>query len=1048
VTPHSRVSAALQGNSHQTPTEAAFLLVYHASWRIRYQSNNPRERTDMSDQHPDSPHPARSQPFSFEIRRLVLVDSAGFCYIEIPVDQHALLLGSGNLGKSSLLNSLRLFLLPENNFRNSRLKFAFRNASAGSYYSKEESFQHYFPGMHSFLIMEVRNPVGTHCQILHRSQSQTRELGYGRIFVPAPYSELRPLFWDTTGDDDGIGRAVPNLSLRTLTEAAKKYSRDSVFTSDTARLRSMLYASEMMSQEAMRYCVLPLSDIDDRRVESLRTLILLLFEMSANDKAMAAAVASIVEADKKFSADALDFDIDQFLRRHEDLKAQDEGLTTVEREQSRYDRLYTAYHRYRELAQTQHEFAAFRDGLSAVLVSTKAQRAALADTLGARESELKSLRQKVAELERAVQESSGALRENEKMQKRADSDQRDGEVLLSRYSGMRPDQVEDMLKDERNALEQQLNALQNEAQAEQQRLRLSQKIQTVQKQMETLDLRIAGAEFQLGRQLEASVAAPLRAVEPRLLQASPGRPLEPEQLAQINGFASLFKRQTADGLTGVFDWFDISFNDTPQETENLQAQRKSLSIEQANLQDQLADLDVTGSGPDERPQKIDKLKKELTSTQKDLVLLQRLAGAELRLADIATAIEQNRELQAEQEEALKTQQAELQSCQSRVAADRAAVATIDSQQSGLFALEQEVRNLQSRIRHLEHATTEAPLPTESIKAEQLSQIRLQLEDFEQLRMTVLSHIREFAMVGIIDHGDGQRTHESPSSATIREAYQALETIFSELPARRELLRKQIQGHNETVASYRQALKANDEHIRRFERSLNKELEDVTINDLAEVRVDIHCHPKFRNLVEESAAIDPFSAELLSDAFYERLKVFVAEFFDSNATGVSPARHHGYRLTMDRVITGISYRTRKENQSTLDRKGQSTSTTALINLELVQRLLRRVLYPGIRLEFPMVLDELASVDVSQVPALLERLKRQGFNLFAAATHSASPELIYQIGRHFEIGQMRTARPYDKKRTLVFWGGAEGFASESEFGGWFSQEQSELLEHDGG
>lgn len=58
--------------------------------------------------------------FTFGVRRLVLVDSAGFCYVEIPVDNHGLILGPGNLGKSSLLNSLRLFLLPENNFKNSR----------------------------------------------------------------------------------------------------------------------------------------------------------------------------------------------------------------------------------------------------------------------------------------------------------------------------------------------------------------------------------------------------------------------------------------------------------------------------------------------------------------------------------------------------------------------------------------------------------------------------------------------------------------------------------------------------------------------------------------------------------------------------------------------------------------------------------------------------------------------------------------------------------------------------------------------------------------
>jgi hypothetical protein len=131
---------------------------------------------------------------------------------------------------------------------------------------------------------------------------------------------------------------------------------------------------------------------------------------------------------------------------------------------------------------------------------------------------------------------------------------------------------------------------------------------------------------------------------------------------------------------------------------------------------------------------------------------------------------------------------------------------------------------------------------------------------------------------------------------------------------------------------------------------------------------------------------------------------------------------------------------------MDRKGQSTSTTALINLELVYRLLKRVLYPGVKLSFPMVLDEMASVDISQMPSLLERLGNQGFNLFSAATHSASSELIYLIGRHLEVGQMRTAHPYSIQRTLVFWGGAEGFTNGEPLSHWADQAQSSLLEQD--
>ncbi|HBF92372.1 MAG TPA: hypothetical protein DDX13_01810, partial [Marinobacter adhaerens] len=185
--------------------------------------------------------------FNFGIRRLVLVDSAGFCYVEIPVDNHGLILGPGNLGKSSLLNSLRLFLLPENNFKNSRKKFAFRNASAGSFYSNEESYQHYFPSQFSFLIMEAENPAGVHCQILYRDSAS--QLSYARAFVPVGYDQLRPLFWNGDGED-GIGQAVPELSFSRLSEALKKFSKDTRLVNEPAKLKQMLYSSELMNADA------------------------------------------------------------------------------------------------------------------------------------------------------------------------------------------------------------------------------------------------------------------------------------------------------------------------------------------------------------------------------------------------------------------------------------------------------------------------------------------------------------------------------------------------------------------------------------------------------------------------------------------------------------------------------------------------------------------------------------------------------------------------------------------------------------------------------
>jgi hypothetical protein len=50
------------------------------------------------------------------VRQLVFVNSAAYAYTQIPqirVDQHTALLGANHLGKTPMLNALKLFMLPE-----------------------------------------------------------------------------------------------------------------------------------------------------------------------------------------------------------------------------------------------------------------------------------------------------------------------------------------------------------------------------------------------------------------------------------------------------------------------------------------------------------------------------------------------------------------------------------------------------------------------------------------------------------------------------------------------------------------------------------------------------------------------------------------------------------------------------------------------------------------------------------------------------------------------------------------------------------------------
>ncbi|MCW9010158.1 hypothetical protein [Marinobacter sp.] len=971
---------------------------------------------------------ASASTFTFGIRRLVLVDSAGFCYVEIPVDNHGLILGPGNLGKSSLLNSLRLFLLPENNFKNSRKKFAFRNASAGSFYTNEESFQHYFPSQFSFLIMEAENPAGSHCQILYRDNAS--QLSYGRAFVPVSYDQLRPLFWN--GDDeDGIGQAVPELSFTRLSEALKKLSKETRLVNDPAKLKTMLYSSELMNADAVRYSVLPLGESDERRVQSLRTLILLLFEMKADDQAMANAVASIIEADKKFADDAFDFNIDDFLNRHDQLKQQQSQLNRIEKERHRFEKLNRDYQAYQTLLRSQHEFAAFRDGVTNALADIAAKRGAALEAFNDQNDTLRHVLQTLKKLEQDASGLKGEIRSADRRIKQAEQSQKDGELLISQYGDMTLQEIAEIQTEELESKKGHLAALKSAAQAEIRLEQIQRKKQDLERKLETLKDRESKQQWQLQNQLDETTAAPLRAVDPRLMMASPGQDLDADSKATIEAFARLF----APNDRG-FDWFDTEYENQPARHTNFAEQRHYIEGELHGLEKERSELADTANQEHDRPQLIERTDKEIRSIEKDLETLQRYPAAATTLRDATEEKKAAEEQLAKLDEQARLEQEKQDAVQAKATRAKAEKDRTEERERELAALSKSVGTVEHRFPHLRAVEAEQPLDIDRVSAPAFDGLQSQLDDLEERRRNILDHLRQFVYLGIHEDTEGELQKDSPASSVIRSTFKSLSDLFAGMAERWNVLEQQVGIHNETVASYRQALKSNHEHIARFEAQLNRELDGVRINDLVEIRVDIHTDPKFRNLVEEANNIDPYGNQLQSDAFYDRLRVFVADFFGEQGGSK--------RLTMDKVITGISYRTRKENAANLDKKGQSTSTTALINLELVYRLLKRVLYPGVQLSFPMVLDELASVDISQMPSLLERLRKQGFNLFSAATHSASAEVIYLIGRHLEVGQMRTARPYSKERTLVFWGGAEGFTGGEPLSHWADQTQNSLLE----
>jgi GTPase SAR1 family protein len=953
-----------------------------------------------------------SSQYKFEIKRIVLVDSAGFCFVELPVDEHAILLADGNVGKSSILNSLRLFLLPENNFKNSKNKFAFSTPKNDGFYDNEESYQHYFPSKYSCLILEVCHQYAgvesSHCQILHASSGY---LSYSRIFTPLAFDEIRHLFWQLDGDEDGIGYRVNSLSSGEIFKSLKSLHKDTLTVKDNNKLRELLYANEQLVPENMRYSVFPLAESDDARIESLRTLVLLLFEMNSGSATVARAVANIIEADKKFSGDELDFNIEEFLGKHDELKAQEQELVNIANLMPNYQNLAKKFAQYCRFQKADKDFSAFYLTLTKQLIEHKKQQQEYALAFNNAQTELNGnknyLRDIGIELKVSEKEQAKLTAKQANLEKSLDK----AKLLLSAYVDTPVSDIIEMFNDDIADMKKDLLAHQDDAASERRIGELKQKIQSNELQQKNLTNKIAREEFSLSKQLSKEAWQVIASVNKRMALANPGKVLTAEQVDGFTAFTKLFEINN-DGFT----LFDEVFAKQSQTIVDDSALRLS-DVESELLADKksLSLLEQSKGNALTNASEIKRLTRDIKLAEDELALIKMLEVNNViyheQGQELETCNYQVTQLLAQQQTAQQT----ARDSQEQVEQAKTKRDFCNQQLNNLVQLNKHAEQIKTRYPRCQQAVDKLINENSAIELSEavLNNIEDQLHSLGALSSDLQQGLANFVHENIIVNQDDILS-QAPSFAIIRHAFDALEDVYNNLGARQTMLNEQVFVHNESVQSYMHLLQQNFDYIKGFEASLNRDFSHISINDLDAISVEIHIDKRFENLVLELANVDLYAEQLVSDNFYARLRAFASSGIFAKSS---------QRLTMDKIIANLSYKTRKQDQTQWQTKQQSNSTTALINLKLVQILLKRLRASGYDLMLPLVLDEVATVDVKQFDWLLNDIKTSGFNLFAASTHSASSQLIYKIGRYHEIGAMRTEKPYSKERTLVYWGGAE-------------------------
>ncbi|TOE79639.1 hypothetical protein CGJ38_19615, partial [Vibrio parahaemolyticus] len=553
------------------------------------------------------------------ISRLIVIDSAGVAIAEIDLREGGILIGGGNIGKTSILNAIRLFLLPEENFKDSKNKFGFSDKE-GNFYSNDECFEHYFPSSTSFLILECDNYLGgpiSHCQILYRGSSE--KLDYRRMFTSLRYEQIRHLFWDDNAGDDGIGGRVDDLTLSKVQAFLKREDKHFKSLVRSSAIKEVIYANQLLDIDAMRFCLFPLSSTKDADVDAFRALVRLLFDMKTGSDTVRLAVANIIESRKKERKDELNFDIDAFISHNEMLSRRELILKKIESLRPEFDKLALSH---QQLASNKHA----EDALMQYAMMLDSRIIQEKQILEQEEKQLTLQKEKVGSAKKACDDTldkqktlQGEINALSRRQKKLDDAVQKTTLIVNQYDAS--ETIESIISGHREHLADKEQALALKQDAEKRQAELEAIKQEVGK-LEEMEARyltsVNAQEYKLFNQLPESVWMKLAAVNLEVAESNPTRPLTLSEQQVIESFTDLLEEKDQH-----YTFWGLELN--PIQVEDRESDQIRLSKVQETLgrkRKRMLDLNAMDSQSRfERVKDISALETEIKRTQNEICLL-------------------------------------------------------------------------------------------------------------------------------------------------------------------------------------------------------------------------------------------------------------------------------------------------------------------------------------------------------------------------------------------------------------------------------------------
>ena len=906
---------------------------------------------------------------NFVLKRIVFVNSASHAYSEIMLDEHLALFGANNAGKTASLAATKLMLYPETDFSSCDKKFQFKG-KAGTY-SKEDSYEFYFPSDKSFLAMEIENDLGTSCVVLYRAGSYR----YYRVFLPLPYELVRPLFWNTDTHN-----FAEDISINKLLAFNKKHN--GIHVNDDKRLVELMYHN--FARDDSRYCIVPLSDNNKNAVNAFRNIYQMAFDAGTGDsESLADAIATLVEMKRSRPQEKMSADLASLEEKYYQLIQRGEELQILNNNKERYAHIKSSFeHLNAKSMEVGKQHAILSRQLTKQKSTYTSSHQQASQDLSEAQSAHQVLSNQYNDLDKKQNQLAGVITQLKNTLDATNQQIVTAQQVMSEHDNTNADELYKSLNDDHQQLAAEQAALSDSEQTAQM---LAQMVSQQNHHRQQLDKKKTQA--QNIHSLLLSQVAPHTAdvlVSLNVDFADVAMNLTDAHHRVLDDFANFF---TTDSDLLAFENLVLpntqtqAFNAEEQATQ-LRQDIEELEKKIKNIDKKIKEINLTmaDSSGESRRKRLTEIAGKIATLDTHLNALKRFDIAMEDLSKYRAELTDKQQSQQDINDELKELELQKRQTSQRLNQAQSKKQQLEENSSKFEFYDTGLKQISKATNHQYYSEEDIEnYEVEYVQTHNGNQLELDVAQINKLIAEAGDLVTEQAYLKseVIDFTKEVPNERVDTFKEIQNLVQmgqivdAYNTSFTTLAYQQNVQTQQIAEHNNIISNQLKEISDAHQLLTDSIATINKELNTHKISNLDQVRLKLHRHADFNHVYKLYQSYDVTQTKLMGREFYQSLISYVDKHA-SKRTGL---------LKMRDIISKISFEYQKSDGTITD-KSQSGGTTSTITASIIAILLGRIFMPNSSFKMPIIIDEIGDLDDTNTKTIIECIGQHGFSAFCA------------------------------------------------------------------